>query len=263
MSARNASRARDPLHHTGLDVGPLVLGDEPRHEVQREDPLLVGRRERDALLQEAARPGGATLVEICARHQREGLVQRLGVGVRRTVGIDHLVVGVAAVAGQEPIHAALPSRPVLRRDFVTFPKRSCATMVRCERGRQVRVGCEFVYDAAFETAAVFQIEPHEEGPGIVQRLEWRIEPNALRHGYRDMYGNGCQRVTLPVGRSTLRFDALIEVPDATEAVDLDAAETPADQLPDDSLVYTLPSRYVLPDVLAEEAWQLPGRSRRL
>ena len=37
-------------------------------------------------------------------------------------------------------------------------------------------------------------------------------PRPLRHGYRDLYGNGCQRVTLPVGRSTLRFDALVVGP---------------------------------------------------
>ncbi len=29
-------------------------------------------------------------------------------------------------------------------------------------------------------------------------------------------------------------------------------------LPDDVLVYTLPSRYVVPDVLGDEAWQLFG-----
>lgn len=124
--------------------------------------------------------------------------------------------------------------------------------------RAVRVGCEFEYEAGIETPAVFQVQPYDEGPAIIQRLEWQTEPEAVRHGYRDLYGNDCQRVTLPVGRSTLRFDALVAVPDATEAIDLDAPETPAEALPDDVLVYTLPSRYVLPDVLADEAWKLFG-----
>ena len=122
--------------------------------------------------------------------------------------------------------------------------------------REVRVGCEFEYDADLETPAIFQVQPYEEGPAIVQQLGWQIEPEAERHGYRDLYGNGCQRVTLPAGRSTLRFDALVAVPDATELVDLDAPETPSDELPDEALVYTLPSRYVLPDVLGDEAWKL-------
>ena len=32
----------------------------------------------------------------------------------------------------------------------------------------------------------------------------------------------------------------------------------ADRLPDETLIYTLPSRYCLPDVLADEAWRLFG-----
>ncbi len=88
------------------------------------------------------------------------------------------------------------------------------------------MGCEFEYEAGIETPAVFQVQPYDEGPAIVQRLEWQTEPEAVRHGYRDLYGNGCQRVTLPVGRSTLRFDALVAVPDATEAIDLDAPRRP-------------------------------------
>ena len=124
--------------------------------------------------------------------------------------------------------------------------------------RQVRVGCEFDYDAPIATPAIFQVQPYEAGPAIVKQLAWTIEPEAARHGYHDVYGNSCQRVTLPAGRSTLRFDALVAVPDATEVVDLDAAESPPAELPDDALLYTLPSRYVLPDVLGDEAWKLFG-----
>jgi len=124
--------------------------------------------------------------------------------------------------------------------------------------RQVRVGCEFVYHADVETPALFQVQPFEEGPAIVQELGWRTDPDLLRHGYRDVYGNGCQRLSLPAGRSTLRFDALVSVPDATEEVDPDAPETPINDVPDDALLYTLPSRYVLPDVLGDEAWRLFG-----
>jgi transglutaminase-like putative cysteine protease len=127
-----------------------------------------------------------------------------------------------------------------------------------QRRRHVRVGCEFEYDASIETPAVFQVQPYEEGPAILRQLEWHIDPAAPRHGYRDVYGNSCQRVTLPTGRSTLRFEALVDVPDATEEVDLDTAETPVDELPDDALLYTLPSRYVLSDVLGDDAWRLFG-----
>ena len=127
--------------------------------------------------------------------------------------------------------------------------------------RQVRVGCEFQYSAAVETPAVFQVQPFRASPTTVLRQSWEILPGADRHGYTDMYGNDCQRLSLPAGDSTLRYDAAVTVPDATEDVDLDAAEMPAGQLPDEVLVYTLPSRYCLPDVLGDEAWRLFGNER--
>jgi transglutaminase-like putative cysteine protease len=105
---------------------------------------------------------------------------------------------------------------------------------------------------------VFQVQPYEDSPATVQRQAWQTSPELHLRGYRDLYGNACQRLTLPEGTSTLRFDALVSVPDATEEVDPSAAETPVADLPDAALLYTLPSRYVLPDVLGDEAWRLFG-----
>lgn len=124
--------------------------------------------------------------------------------------------------------------------------------------RQVRVGCEFRYTAGIDTPAVLQVQPYDAGPAVVRTQTWSGKPEVLRHGYSDLYGNPCQRLTLPAGSSVLRFDALVSVPDATEEVDLTARETPTAELPDDALIYTMPSRYVLPDVLGDEAWQLFG-----
>ncbi len=124
--------------------------------------------------------------------------------------------------------------------------------------RQVRVGCEFVYDAAIETPAVFQVQPSGGGPATLLRHEWQTTPHLRRHGYTDLYGNDCQRLNLPPGVATVRYDAVVAVPDATEDVDLDVPEVAVTDLPDDALLYTLPSRYVLPDVLADDAWQLFG-----
>jgi transglutaminase-like putative cysteine protease len=124
--------------------------------------------------------------------------------------------------------------------------------------RVVRVGCEFGYAADADTPAVLQVQPHEDSPVTVRQQAWQTSPELRQRGYRDLYGNGCQRLTLPVGPSTLRFDALVTVPDTTEEVDPSVVETPVADLPDAALLYTLPSRYVLPDVLGDEAWRLFG-----
>ena len=124
--------------------------------------------------------------------------------------------------------------------------------------RRIRVGCEFRYTAEIETPAVFQVQPRTAELVAVLRQAWDAVPETGLHGYTDLYGNDCQRLVLPAGDSQLRYDALVAAPDAAEEVDLGAAETPPARLPDDTLVYTMPSRYCLPEELADEAWQLFG-----
>lgn len=65
----------------------------------------------------------------------------------------------------------------------------------------------------------------------------------------------------------IRFQAVATVPDAPEDADPQAPELAAADLPDEVLLYTLPSRYCLPDVLGREAWaqfgDLPRGYRRV
>jgi len=124
--------------------------------------------------------------------------------------------------------------------------------------RRVRVGCEFVYEAAIDTPTVFQVEPRDAAPIALKDAQWSV-PNGLHmRTYTDMYGNPCGRMVLPAGRSTLRYDALAQVPDTTEDADEDVPELAPDDLPDEALVYILPSRYCLPDMLGDEAWSRFG-----
>lgn len=123
---------------------------------------------------------------------------------------------------------------------------------------QLRVGCDFDYQVDVDTPAVFQVEPYDAGPAAVLEQAWTTSPPVPQHRYIDLYGNLCQRLTLPAGTSTIAYAATVAVPDATEEVDLDAPELAPGDLPDDALVFTLPSRYVLSDVLGDEAWRLFG-----
>jgi transglutaminase-like putative cysteine protease len=124
--------------------------------------------------------------------------------------------------------------------------------------RRLRVGCEFQHWSQVQTPAVFQVEPKQGGLAVVVGREWTSAPEAASHPYVDVYGNTCRRITLPAGFSTVRYDALVTVPDVTEAVDLDAPETSVADLPDSALLFTMPSRYVSSDVMGDEAWELFG-----
>ena len=124
--------------------------------------------------------------------------------------------------------------------------------------RLVEVGCEFRYLAEVPTPAVFQVEPLGQAPVVVRSAATSIAPDTPIRRYSDLYGNPCQRLVIPAGSSLFRYEALVEVPDSTEDVDPTAPELPPDDLPDDVLLYTLPSRYCLPDMLGNEAWSRFG-----
>jgi transglutaminase-like putative cysteine protease len=123
---------------------------------------------------------------------------------------------------------------------------------------KIKVGCEFRYEVTWSTPAVLQVQPHQEAAQRVLQEGWELtEPLAL-HSYNDMYGNLCQRTVLTPGSHVLRYDAIVEVSGQADEIVPDAPQLPVEELPDDVLIYTLPSRYCLSDELSDKAWQLFG-----
>jgi transglutaminase-like putative cysteine protease len=124
--------------------------------------------------------------------------------------------------------------------------------------RRLLVGCDFVYEAAIATPTIFQVQPAQSSLFSVTSEAWSSTPEMALRTYLDLYGNTCTRVVLPAGQSSFRYEADLLVPDATEEYDESAPEIAPDDLPDETLIFTLPSRYCLPDVLGNEAWSLFG-----
>lgn len=130
-----------------------------------------------------------------------------------------------------------------------------------DRGLKVAVGCDFTYTAAAKTPALFLVRPNPAGGGLaVLEERWTSTPELPFHDYVDLYGNAFRRVTLPPGPSVLRYDATVDTTSLPDAVDTSAVQLPVDELPDDVLHYTLPSRYCPSDVLADDAWRLFGNT---
>src|SRR5690348_3177043 len=100
------------------------------------------------------------------------------------------------------------------------------------RTMQIRVGCEFQYVADVATHAVIQVEPRLDGAVRALDERWANMPPLAMSRYVDGFGNSCRRATLPMGASSLRYDALLQVPDAPDPEYLDAAEIAPSDLPD-------------------------------
>jgi transglutaminase-like putative cysteine protease len=128
----------------------------------------------------------------------------------------------------------------------------------------VRIGCQFQYEAAEVTPSLWQVRPHPDDDHRIVTETW--EPPAPSRTYFDAYGNACERLSLPAGRSILRYDATVEVTSDFDGADKGAAAVAIEDLPDEAFVYLLPSRFCWPDMLHDPAWELfesvePGWAR--
>jgi transglutaminase-like putative cysteine protease len=120
----------------------------------------------------------------------------------------------------------------------------------------VRIGCQFEYQTTQSTPSLWQVRPRPDSDHRIVAETW--EPPAPARIYVDAYGNPCDRLTLPPGRSVLRYDATVEVPSTFDEADKGAAQAAIEDLPDEAFVYMLPSRFCWPEVLHDQAWDLFG-----
>jgi transglutaminase-like putative cysteine protease len=127
-----------------------------------------------------------------------------------------------------------------------------------ERARdlKLRVGCEFVYEPAFETAAIFVVRPVAHGSHRMLSEAWRTDPALPWHDYADAFGNVCRRLSMPAQPFTASYEALVSAEPEIDPWDPGAALHRIEDLPDEALVYTLPSRFCLSDVLFVRAQEL-------
>lgn len=107
-------------------------------------------------------------------------------------------------------------------------------------------------------AAIWQVRPRADLPQTVLEQTWESTPAMPVGSYDDVYGNPCDRLLLPEGASTVRYRALVEVAGDFDADGTGAAQLPVQDVPNDALIFILPSRFCPSDLLIDEAWKLFG-----
>lgn len=123
-----------------------------------------------------------------------------------------------------------------------------------------RVGCEFQYESSGSTPAIAQVFPRPDGEHRVVAERIVLSSGAALREYRDTFGNRCGRFVIPEGLFSLRYDALVEIPGQPDIVVPDAPQVAIDHLPDEAMLFVLPSRYCPSDRLLSVAWDLFGDS---
>ncbi|MBY6242871.1 transglutaminase family protein [Methylosinus sp. Sm6] len=124
---------------------------------------------------------------------------------------------------------------------------------------KLRIGYELRYDFPQPTPAILTLNVHFTRVSDLSRPDHiSITPAAPISGYRDSFGNWCSRVVLGPGRTLISTDALIRDSGLPDSVTSGAYQLPVESLPEETLVFLLPSRFCESDRLLELSWTLFG-----
>ncbi|HSW95196.1 MAG TPA: transglutaminase family protein [Patescibacteria group bacterium] len=125
---------------------------------------------------------------------------------------------------------------------------------------RIRVGCEFVWETTVPVPMLMLVKPRADADHLAVYESTWSDPQLSIHEYKDLFGNNCWRFVAPEGTSAVRYDAVVEIPETPDPVVPHAALHAVEDLPDDAIVFTLPSRYVESDKLLDVAWELFGNT---
>ena len=124
---------------------------------------------------------------------------------------------------------------------------------------QIRVGYELVYQLPQNTPMILTLNVHYTRASDLVRPDNMVTvPPVPLHAYRDGFGNWCTRLVAPPGQFRVTGDALLNDSGKPDVPATWATQHPVEQLPEETLVFLLGSRYCETDRLTEIAWKLFG-----
>ncbi len=128
---------------------------------------------------------------------------------------------------------------------------------------QLRLGFEMAYECPQPTPMMMALNVHESRHGdLIEPDTLVTDPPTPMTSYRDGFGNVCTRLVAPAGRFVITANGVIEDDGELDEFAPDAVTPPVDELPDETLVYLLGSRYCETDQLSAIAWNLFGNTPR-
>lgn len=129
-----------------------------------------------------------------------------------------------------------------------------------ETNVQLRVGFDLTYDCPQPTPMIVTLSIHYSRVSDIVRPDHLITiPSVPISAYRDMFGNWCSRLVAPAGRLRLTTDALINDSGLPDRVVPAAQQHAVQNLPEETLIFLLGSRYCETDLLSDLAWRMFGQ----
>jgi transglutaminase-like putative cysteine protease len=122
---------------------------------------------------------------------------------------------------------------------------------------RIRVGCEMAFEFPQVTPLIATLNVHFSRVSDLERPDHLMtSPSVPVEGYRDTFGNWCNRLVAPAGRFTLGTDTVVRDLGHPQQARLDAVQHQVQHLPAETLQFLLGSRYCETDRLSDEAWRL-------
>jgi transglutaminase-like putative cysteine protease len=121
----------------------------------------------------------------------------------------------------------------------------------------IKMGYEFVFQVETPSLMLMMVALHPDREHTVRRHSGMvIEPYIPFEEFSDVYGNRCRRIFASPGRLRLWDDMVVEDSGLPDPVVPWARQHLAQELPSETLLYLLSSRYCEVDRLMEIAWGL-------
>ncbi|PNG27839.1 transglutaminase-like domain-containing protein [Methylocella silvestris] len=127
---------------------------------------------------------------------------------------------------------------------------------------KLRVGYELSYEFPQATPLIGMLNVHHSRVAdLAEPDHIKITPPVRISGYRDLFGNWCSRLVAPAGSVILSTDAIVSDTGLPDEIVPDAEQVPIELLPEEAIVFLLPSRFCDSDRLLDLAWQLFGHTK--
>ncbi|EXI73458.1 MAG TPA: transglutaminase family protein [Candidatus Accumulibacter phosphatis] len=126
---------------------------------------------------------------------------------------------------------------------------------------KIRIGYDIVYECVQPTPMILTLNIHYSRMNdVVVPDHLMTDPAVPLVAYRDGFGNWCSRIVAPRGDIRIFADGVVRDSAQVDDVAPEAQQVALQDLPEETLVFLLGSRYCETDRLSADAWRLFGHT---